>query len=734
MALPTFSQLNNIQGRSAFASISGAGRGNIGIPLLLLMLLAMIILPIPAFLLDVFFTFNIALSLVVLLVSVYALRPLDFAAFPTILLIATLLRLGLNVASTRVILLEGHEGGDAAGKVVEAFGHVVIGGNYAVGVVVFVILMIINFVVVTKGAGRISEVSARFTLDAMPGKQMAIDADLNAGLIDQDTARNRRKEVAAEADFYGSMDGASKFVRGDAIAGIMIMFINVFGGLGVGMIQHNLEFGDAMEKYTLLTIGDGLVAQIPSLLLSVASAILVTRVNTSQDMGAQMVSQMFASPKALAISAIIMLIIGIVPGMPHFAFLSLGLICAALAYYIFWKQQQPEVVEQSQYIPAGSGLSDYVPTGSTTISPPRTPPALPSANPEPASELSWDDVQPVDVIGLEVGYRLIPMVDKNQGGELLGRIKGVRKKLSQDMGFLIPSVHIRDNLDLMPTGYRISLMGVAVAEADVYPDKELAINPGQVFGNLEGVKTKDPAFGLDAIWINSSLKEQAQTLGYTVVDASTVVATHLNQILQDHTYELLGHEDVQKLLDMLAKTSPKLVEELVPGTLSLNVFHKVLQNLLRERVPIRDIRSIAEALAGNGSRSQDPVALTALARVALSRQILQAIVGKGQNIPAITLEPALEQLLLNSVQQAQKAGADDSAFIEPGLAERLQQSLISAAERQEMAGKPLILLVAAPLRFMLSRFARHSVPDMKVLAYTEIPDNKQISIDASVGG
>ncbi len=732
MALPSFAELNNIQGRSAFDSLKTAGRGNFGIPILLLMLLAMIILPMPAFLLDVFFSFNIALSLVVLLVSVYALRPLDFAAFPTILLIATLLRLGLNVASTRVILLEGHQGGDAAGKVVEAFGHVVIGGNYAVGVVVFIILMIINFVVVTKGAGRISEVSARFTLDAMPGKQMAIDADLNAGLIDQDTARARRAEVASEADFYGAMDGASKFVRGDAIAGILIMLINVLGGLGIGMVQHNLEFGDAMEKYTILTIGDGLVAQIPGLLLSVASAILVTRVNTAQDMSSQMMTQMFTSPKALAVASIILIVMGIVPGMPHVAFLSLGLICAALAYFIYWKQQQPEVVEQSQFIPAGSGLGDFTPpAGPATISPPRTPPALPSA--EPPSELSWDDVQPVDVIGLEVGYRLIPMVDKNQGGELLGRIKGVRKKLSQDMGFLIPSVHIRDNLDLMPTGYRISLMGVGVAEADVYPDKELAINPGQVFGNLDGVKTKDPAFGLDAIWISPSLKEQAQTLGYTVVDASTVVATHLNQILLEHTHELLGHEDVQKLLDMLAKSSPKLVEELVPGTLSLNVFHKVLQNLLREKVAIRDIRSIAEALAGNTSRSQDPVALTSLARVALSRQIVQAIVGKGQNVPVITLEPALEQLLLNSVQQAQKAGADDSAFIEPGLAERLQQSLISAAEKQEMAGRPLILLVAAPLRFMLARFVRHSVPDMKVLAYTEIPDNKQISIEASVG-
>jgi len=735
MALPSFAQLNNIQGKTAFVSLRGATRGNFGIPLLLLMLLAMIILPIPSFLLDACFSFNIALSLVVLLVSVYALRPLDFAAFPTILLIATLMRLGLNVASTRVVLLNGHEGGDAAGKVIEAFGNVVIGGNYAVGVVVFVILMIINFVVVTKGAGRISEVSARFTLDAMPGKQMAIDADLNAGLIDQDTARARRVDVAAEADFYGAMDGASKFVRGDAIAGIMIMFINVFGGLGIGMVQHDLEFADAMQKYTLLTIGDGLVAQIPSLLLSVASAILVTRVNSSQDMSSQVVSQMFTSPRALAIAAIVLLIMGLIPGMPHVAFLGLGLICAALAYYIFWKQQQPEEVEQNQFIPAGSGMGDYSPAGSATLAPTRMPPALPpSSNSEAPSELSWDDVQPVDVIGLEVGYRLIPMVDKNQGGELLGRIKGVRKKLSQDMGFLIPSVHIRDNLDLMPTGYRISLMGVAVAEADVYPDKELAINPGQVFGGLEGVKTKDPAFGLDAVWITASLKEQAQTLGYTVVDSSTVVATHLNQILQDHTHELLGHEDVQKLLDVLAKSSPKLVEELVPGTLSLNIFHKVLQNLLRERVPIRDTRSIAEALAGNNSKSQDPVALTALARVALSRQIVQAIVGKGQNIPVVSLEPALEQLLLNSVQQAQKAGADDSAFIEPGLADRLQQSLVGAAEKQEMAGKPLVLLVAAPLRSMLARFVRHSVPDMKVLAYTEIPDNKQISIDASVGG
>ncbi len=734
MALPTFNQLNNFNGKAALGSLRGMGRGNLGIPILLMMLLAMIILPIPPLLLDAFFTFNIALSLVVLLVAVYALRPLDFAAFPTILLIATLLRLGLNVASTRVVLLEGHNGGDAAGKVIEAFGHVVIGGNLAVGIVVFIILMIINFVVVTKGAGRIAEVSARFTLDAMPGKQMAIDADLNAGLIDQDQARERRKEVAAEADFYGAMDGASKFVKGDAVAGIMIMFINIFGGFAIGMIQHDLEFADAFEKYTILTIGDGLVAQIPGLLLSVAAAILVTRVNNSEDMGKQVVGQMFTSPKALAVAAIMLIVMGSIPGMPHLAFLGLGLLCAGLAYYIHWRKQQPAVVEDNSFIPAGTRAPGEMPaTGSASIAPQqRSAPALPAGTPE-SPELGWDDVQPVDVIGLEVGYRLIPMVDKNQGGELLGRIKGVRKKLSQEMGFLIPSVHIRDNLDLNPTGYRLSLMGVSMAEADVYPDRELAINPGQVFGTLDGIKTKDPAFGLDAVWISPNQREQAQTLGYTVVDPSTVVATHLNQILQQHTFELLGHEDVQKLLDMLAKSSPKLVEELVPNTISINVLLKVLQNLLRERVPIRDIRSIAEALAGAGSKSQDPAALTALARVALCRQIVQNIIGNERNLPVITLEPSLEQLLLNTVQQAQKAGADDSAFIEPGLADRLQQSLISAAQKQELSGKPLVLLVAASLRPMLARFVRHSVPDMRVLAYTEVPDNKQISIDASVG-
>ncbi|WP_341939252.1 flagellar biosynthesis protein FlhA [Marinimicrobium sp. C2-29] len=735
MALPSFSQLNNIDRGAAFKQLRGLGQNNLGVPLLLLMLLGMMILPVPPFLLDAFFSFNIALSIVVLLVGVYAMRPLDFAVFPTILLVATLLRLALNVASTRVVLLNGHEGGDAAGKVIQAFGEVVIGGNYAVGLVVFLILMIINFVVVTKGAGRISEVSARFTLDAMPGKQMAIDADLNAGLIDQDEARTRRQDVASEADFYGAMDGASKFVRGDAIAGILILVINIIGGLGIGMIQHDLAFSQALEFYILLTIGDGLVAQIPSLLLSTSAAILVTRVNSSEDMREQIMGQMFASPKALAIASGVLILMGSIPGMPHVAFLGLGFLCGGLAYFIHWRQQQPQAVEADQgYVPPasrsapGGGSQPPIDAGGSGGGTASLPPA-----PKESAELDWDDVQPVDIIGLEVGYRLIPLVDRGQGGELLGRIKGVRKKLSQEMGFLIPSVHIRDNLDLMPNAYRISLMGVAVAEAEVYPDRDMAINPGQVFGELEGNKTKDPAFGLDAVWIDANQKEKAQTLGYTVVDASTVVATHLNQILQQHTWELLGHEDVQKLLDMLAKSSPKLVEELVPNTVSLNVLLKVLQNLLRERVPIRDMRSIAEALAANPSKSQDPAALTAAARVALSRQIVQNIVGSDREMPVITLDPELEQLLLNTVQQAQKSGADDSAFIEPSLAERFQKSLIEAAQKQEVAGKPLILLVAAPLRSMLARFARNSVPDMNVLAYTEVPENKQISIEASVG-
>lgn len=687
-------------------------QGNLGIPLFLLVILAMVMLPMPAFLLDVLFTFNIALSIVVLLVSVYSLRPLDFAVFPTILLLSTLMRLALNVASTRVVLMYGHEGGDAAGKVIEAFGSVVIGGNYVVGIVVFLILVIINFVVVTKGAGRISEVSARFTLDAMPGKQMAIDADLNAGLINQEDAKQRRQDVTQEADFYGAMDGASKFVRGDAVAGILILVINILGGLLIGLIQHDLSFEVAAEYYSLLTIGDGLVAQIPSLLLSTAAAIMVTRQNSSNDMGTQIISQMFGSPRALIVTAAIMTIMGIVPGMPHFAFLSLALASGLGAWMLVRKKEAARVdAETEKRIAAEPSRSEA---------------------PDEAKDLDWSDVMPVDMVGLEVGYRLIPMVDKLQGGQLLNRIKGVRKKLSQDLGFLVPSVHIRDNLDLMPGAYRITLMGVVAGEADIFPDRDLAINPGQVFGSLKGVEVKDPAFGLAATWIEPGQREHAQTLGFTVVDASTVVATHLNQILQNHAHELLGHEEVQQLLDMLAKTSPKLVEDLVPNKLSISVLLKVLQNLLMEHVPLKDFRSVAEALSEAASRTQDPVMLTASVRVAVSRLIIQTINGPEPEIPVVTLDPKLEQLLLGSVQQSQ--GNDQGLALEPGMAERLQNSLVEAAQKQEMMGQPSILLVAAPVRPLMAKFVRYSEQTIHVLSYQEIPENKKITIVSTVGG
>ena len=689
-------------------------QGNLGIPILLLVILAMMTLPIPPFLLDVFFTFNITIALVVLCVSVYAMRPLDFAVFPTILLVATLLRLALNVASTRVVLLKGHEGGSAAGKVIESFGEVVIGGNYAVGLIVFVILIIINFVVVTKGAGRIAEVSARFTLDAMPGKQMAVDADLNAGVIDQEQARDRRLEITQEADFYGSMDGASKFVKGDAIAGILILLINIVGGLAIGMMQYQLDFAAATERYALLTIGDGLVAQIPALVLSTSAAIMVTRNNSSEMMGQQVFRQMFAGPRSLGVAAGILFVMGIVPGMPHTAFLGLATIAGVGAVYL--KTLADKKLDESETAPSLDSVDEAE--------------AVKNEN----SELNWSDVMPVDAIGLEVGYRLISLVDKTQGGELLGRIKGIRKKLSQDLGFLIPSVHIRDNLDLTPNEYKISLSGVNVGTAEVFPERDMAINPGQVYGKVQGIETKDPAFGLDALWIEKSQKDQAESLGYTVVDASTVIATHLNSLLQSHAHEILGHEEVQQLLKLLAQQSPKLAEEL-PDIVNTNIVLKVLQNLLAEQVPIRDMRTIAETLAAQGSKSQDSVTLTAAVRISLSRVIAQSVYGERAELPVITLDGELEQLLLRSVQQSVQSASttEASMTIEPKLAESLQKALVDAAQKQEVSGDPAVLLVAAPLRQMLSRFARYTIDGMRVLSYQEIPDNKQVTIVAKVG-
>jgi flagellar biosynthesis protein FlhA len=676
----------------------------LGTPALLVMLLGMMVLPLPPMLLDLVFTFNIALSLIVLLVAVYTIKPLEFAIFPTVLLVATLLRLALNVASTRVIMLNGHEGTAAAGHVIEAFGEFVVGGNYAVGLVVFAILMIINFVVVTKGAGRISEVSARFTLDAMPGKQMAVDADLNAGLITQEEARVRREEIANEADFYGAMDGASKFVRGDAVAGLLILFINIIGGFAVGMVQHDLSLADAAQNYILLTIGDGLVAQIPSLVLSTAAAIIVTRVSSSQDMGQQFIRQLFSHPRALTVTAAIVGVLGVVPGMPNLVFITIASIIGVLAFLL--RQQQQAVAQQA---------------------------AQEQEKPEPDRQnvdLSWDDVQPVDIVGLEVGYRLIPLVDRNQGGQLMSRIKGVRKKLSQELGFLIDPVHIRDNLDLAPGGYRINLMGVPVGQSDVYPDKELAINPGKVFGKLKGVETRDPAFGLEAVWIDAGQRDEAQTLGYTVVDASTVVATHLSHLLQQHAHELLGHEGAQQLLDLLAKNSPKLVETLVPKTLSLGVVVKVLQNLLEEGVPIRDMRTIAETLAEAGARSQDPDVLTGAVRVTLSRMIYQKINGMEESLPAMALDPKLEQLLLQSMQGAQEGGPG----LEPGLAEGMLKSLAENTRQREMNGEPAVLLVSPVLRHWLSRFIRGAVQGLQVLSYNEVPDNRQVRVVSTIGG
>lgn len=685
-----------------FSVLSGAGT-----PILVMATLGMVILPMPAFLLDILFSFNIALSLVVLLITVYTLKPLEFGSFPAVLLIATILRLALNVASTRVVLLEGHEGPDAAGKVIEAFGSVVIGGNYAVGLVVFLILIIINFVVVTKGAGRISEVTARFTLDAMPGKQMAIDADLNAGFINADEARARRVEVTSEADFYGSMDGASKFVKGDAIAGILILFINIVGGLVIGMVQHDLTFDSAVEIYTLLTIGDGLVAQIPGLLLSVGTAIVVTRQNTSEDMGSQVSSQL-GQEKSLYIAAGVMLIMGVVPGMPHTAFLLFAVLIAGGAFFGS-KYKAAKAIEDAKKVELAQVESNQ--------------------QQEEIKDLGWDDVNHVDIVGLEIGYRLIPLVDKAQGGELLNRIKGVRKKLSQEFGFLVPAVHIRDNLDLDPNSYQISLMGVTVGEAEIRHDHDLAINPGQVYGKLDGIPTKDPAFGLDAFWITQAQREQAQALGYTVVDSATVLATHLSQVLTNNASQLLGHEEVQNLLDILSKNYPKLVEGLIPDILTLGTIVKVLQNLMNEGVAVRDMRSIIQTLVEYGPKSQDPEVLTAAVRITLRKFIVQELVGSEIEVPVITLSPELEQMLHQSMQMA----GDDGAGIEPGLAERLQQSLTDGAQQQEMAGETPILLTSGILRTVLAKFVKYTIPGLRVISYQEIPDDKQIKIVSSIG-
>ncbi len=691
--------MSAMQGR--FAGVGSAVRSGAAAPLVVMAMLAMVIVPLSPLMLDMLFTINIALSLVVMLAVVYVKRPLEFSIFPSVLLLVTLLRLALNVASTRVVLLHGHQGEAAAGHVIESFGQFVIGGSYAVGIVVFAILTIVNFVVVTKGAGRISEVSARFILDALPGKQMAIDADLNAGLLTREDAKLRRQEVREEADFYGSMDGASKFVRGDAIAGILILVINLIGGLLIGMLQHDMGFSDAARVYTLLAIGDGLVAQIPALLVATAVAMLVTRSTSEQEMGQAVQGQMFGQGRALAVAALLMGIIGVIPGMPNLPFL----ILAAILGYAAWRLHKRNLAAEDAPTPEATAAAQ--------------------AN-SPMAELSWDEVRPVEPLGLEVGYRLIPMVDKTQGGELLARLKGVRRKLTQDLGFLIPAVHVRDNLELAPGQYRVLVHGVPVATGELHPDRELALDPGRVFGPLEGIPGKDPAFGLDAVWIPSAQRAHAESLGYTVVDASTVVATHLSHLVRERASELLGHDEVQQLLSSVGKATPKLVEDLTPKLLPLSVVVRVLQSLLVERVPLRQMRQIVEALLEHGAHSQDPAVLTAAVRTALGRFIVQEINGLAPELPVYTLAPALERVLQDSV-------SGQGAAMEPGLAERLHQNLSDCVTRQEGRGEPAVLLVPGGIRATIARLVRHSVPALSVLAYGEVPEDKKLRLVGNVG-
>ncbi|MFZ2267870.1 MAG: flagellar biosynthesis protein FlhA [Azonexus sp.] len=670
-------------------------------PVLILMILAMMVLPLPAFVLDLLFTFNIAISVMVLLVAVNTRKTLDFSVFPTVLLVTTLLRLSLNVASTRVVMLQGHTGPDAAGKVIEAFGHFMVGGNFAVGILVFMILVVINFVVITKGAGRVAEVSARFTLDAMPGKQMAIDADLNAGLIGEEDARQRRSDISREAEFFGSMDGASKFVRGDAVAGIVIMLLNVVGGLVVGVFQHDMELALAAKNYTLLTIGDGLVAQIPGLIISIAAGMVVTRVSDDRDIGQQVMGQMFRNGKTIAITAAIVGFLGLIPGMPNMVFLTL----ASLLGWFAWRllEKEKKIVE--------------------------APVQVAPAPVQEALEASWNDVAPLDVLGLEVGYRLIPLVDKSQDGELLRRIRGIRKKFAQEVGFLVSPVHIRDNLELKPNAYRILLKGVEVGMGEAYAGQLLAINPGRVAATLNGTVTKDPAFGLPAVWIDMAQRDQAQAYGYTVVDASTVVATHLNHLILTHASELLGRMEVQQLLDHLGKEMPKLVEDLVPKILPLGTLQKILQGLLDEGVHIRDMRTIIETVADHATRTQNADEITTQVRNALGRAIVQQIFPGAGEMQVMSLDPTLERLLSQAV-----AGGSENTSFEPGLADTLIRETVAAAGRQEGLGLPAVLLVPASLRLLLSRFLRRTVPQLKVLAHNEVPETRIIKVTSIIGG
>ena len=686
----------------SFLSTNGLKKGHYQIlagPLLILLILSMMVLPLPAFILDLFFTFNIALSIIILIVALFTKRVLDFAAFPTVLLFATLLRLSLNVASTRVVLLKGHTGSHAAGRVIEAFGHFLVGGNFAIGIVVFIILVIINFMVITKGAGRIAEVGARFALDGMPGKQMAIDADLNAGLIGEDEAKARRAEVTQEADFYGSMDGASKFVRGDAIAGLLIMAITIIGGLLVGVVQHGMALADASQTYVLLTIGDGLVAQIPSLIISTAAGVIVTRVTSQENISEQMLNQLFKNPQVLILTAVVIGLLGLIPGMPNLVFLLFTAILVVLSWWLNKQKKNDTTASTKQ-----------VDTQATTPS---------------NIEASWSDVSIEDILAMEVGYGLIPMVDQTQNGELLGRIRSLRKKFAQTFGFLPPQVHIRDNLSLAPYQYKLFIKGGEIGKGEIVNNKWLAINPGNVAETIDGIPTTEPAFGLPAVWIDASNKENAQILGYTVVDTSTMIATHFNHLLQQFASDLLGRVETQELLDHVKQDIPKLLEDFIPGVITLTTFHKILQNLIAEKVSIRDMRTIIETISEHAPNQNDAYQLLSLVRIALGRVITQQWFPGNGAINVIGLNVNLERLLLQALQ--------NTSNVEPGLADHIIQQVKQALNQQDAIGAPPVLLVNHTLRPMLSQFLRPHFPQLVVLSNLEITDNREIKMTCQIG-
>ncbi len=682
-------------------------RHRIAAPLFLMALVAMVILPLPPLVLDVLFTFNIVLALIVVLVAVTSRRPLDFAIFPTVILAATLLRLTLNVASTRVVLLHGHEGTHAAGEVIEAFGNVVIGGNFVVGLVVFVILMIINFVVVTKGAERISEVSARFTLDALPGKQMAIDADLNAGLINQQQAQARRREVAAEADFYGAMDGASKFVRGDAIAGILVLIINLIGGVAIGALMHDLSFGDSFRLYALLTIGDGLVAQIPALLLSAAAAIIVTRVSDSGDFEEQVGSQLLASPGVLYGAAGMMFVLGLIPGMPWLTFMAF----AAVLAFAAWRMDRRAAEPPAETVAAQAALLT-----------------------QPAPELDWRSLPFVEPIAVTVGYKLAPLLDQSQGAPLSRRLKGVRQTLSESMGVLLPSIPVRDDLSLKPSHYSVSLRGTSIAQAEVFPDRLMAIASAQVYGDLDGIPGAEPAYGMPVWWITQEDRANALGLGYQVVDAASVIATHVSKLVREYLPELLRHEDVPALIERLAAQAPKLAAALEKA-LTHSQLLKVFRLLLTENVSLKDIVPIATTLLESAETTKDPILLAAEVRCSLRRQIVASLVGQSLQMKAFNLSGELENMLLSSLNQATQGGKVplDNYPVDPNLLSQLQMNMPVVREQMKQQGAAPLLLVMPQIRPLLARYARLFAPGLSVLSYNEIPEARDVSIIGSLG-